>query len=231
MPQLRLLRRPRGFLGLALLALGGLAQGQTQAQPQGGATPPGADSIRRIAGCHAVTYRFFEDGAHDHFADKPGLITEIKELIVLTEDGPGRLMLQHASINEEGQPVPHWHEVWTAGPAGWTQAIYSRTPDNPARALRYQCTAPWSINQWHCAAGRATKPFRDSGAPFGFMRTDYEVLDRTNTLLVTPRGWVQSESNRKLDRAGKLVSYEQGFITYRRLDDAQCRTTLPPASP
>ncbi|WP_157265227.1 DUF6607 family protein [Azohydromonas aeria] len=127
--------------------------------------------------------------------------------------------------------MPHWHEVWTPGPGGWTQAVYSRTPDNPERALRYQCTAPWSMNQWHCAAGRALKPFRDSGAPFGFKRTDYAVLDRTNTLLITPRGWIHNEHNLKLDANGRLVSHELGFITYRRLDEAQCRTSLPPVSP
>ena len=191
---------------------------------------PEQENIKRLAGCHAVTYRFYENGEQDNFNEKYGLATEIRELILLVEDEQDRVTLQHASINEEGKPVSHWHEVWSHGPEGWTQAVYSRTPENPEKALRYQCTAKWSINQWHCAAGRATKPFRDSGAPFGFMRRDYESLDRTNTILVTSKGWVQSESNKKIDSSGKLVGHELGFITYRKLNDEQCRKPDKPAS-
>lgn len=203
--------------GIAFVTLFGVAGVQAADQP------PGWEEIRQLAGCHDVSYRFYEDGEHDHFNEKYGLGTRIRELITLVDDEQDKLTLQHASINEEGVAIPHWHEEWTYGPAGWTQAVYSRTPGNPDRALRYICTAPWSLNQWHCAAGRATKPFRDAGAPFGFQRSDYAWLDRTNTLLVTPEGWVHSENNKKMDESGKLVSYELGFITYRKLDEQQCR--------
>jgi hypothetical protein len=188
--------------------------------------PAGREHVLGLAGCYGVTYRFYEDGEHDYFNEAYGLGPEIKELITVVEDTPSEIALQHASINSEGVPVPHWHEVWRYSEAGWIQTVYSRTPDDPLREQRYTCTAPWSLNQWQCRAGRATKPFRDDGAPFGFLRTDYEWLDRDNTLLVTPRGWVQSEHNRKMDEDGRLVSYELGFITYRKLDEAECRTDI-----
>ncbi len=202
------------FWAIALLGM---------ASTQAADLPPGRDKVVQLAGCYAVTYRFYEDGEQDNFNQNHGLVTEIRELITLVEDKPQTLTLQHASFNREGVAVPHWHEVWAYGPAGWTQSVYSRTPENSARELRYRCTAPWSLNRWHCAAGRATKPFRDSGAPFGFQRLDYAWLDRTNTILVTPRGWAHSESNKKMDETGQLVSYELGFITYRKFDEQQCR--------
>jgi hypothetical protein len=185
--------------------------------------PVGREYVLGMAGCYDVSYRFYEDGEHDHFNDEYGLGTSIKELITIVEDEPARVVLQHSSINRAGEPVPHWHEEWIDGDAGWTQTVYSRTPDDELKEQRYTCTAPWSLNRWQCHAGRAAKPFRDNGAPFGFRRTDYEWLDRDNTLLVTPEGWVQSEHNRKMDEDGRLVSYELGFITYERLDEAECQ--------
>lgn len=191
--------------------------------PAGAADQPvGREHVLAMAGCYAVTYRFYEDGQHDHFNEKYGLGTSIKELVSIVEDEPTRVTLQHASINREGELVPHWHEEWIYGDAGWTQTVYSRTPDDELREQRYTCTAPWSLNRWQCHAGRATKPFRDDGAPFGFLRADYHWLDRDNTLLVTPEGWVQSEHNRKQDEDGRLVSYEIGLITYEKLREAEC---------
>jgi hypothetical protein len=196
--------------------------------------PVGRDNVLGLVGCFDVTYRFYEDGEHDYFNDKYGLETSIQEVISLIEDQPNRVTVQHASINDEGVPVPHWHETWVYSALGWTQTVYSRTPDNPDRKQRYSCTAPWSGNRWQCDAGRATKPFRDDGAPFGFMRTDYTWLDRNNTILVTPKGWVQSEHNRKLDGNGTMVSHELGFITYRKLNDSECQrdiTSKPSSGP
>jgi hypothetical protein len=104
-------------------------------------------------------------------------------------------------IAEDGQAVPH---------SGWTQSVHGRGPGDPERELRSRCTAPWSMNRWACDLGSAPKPFRDSGAPFGFMRENYSEFDRHTVLLVTPHGFVQSQDNRKLTNAGELVSYELG---------------------
>lgn len=186
--------------------------------------PAGRERILGMAGCFAVTYRFYEDGRHDYFNEDYGLDAPITELVTVVEDAPERVTLQHSAVNELGELVPHWHEEWRHGEAGWTQTVYSRTRDDEARERRYTCTAPWSRNRWHCRAGRAGKPFRDRGAPFGFARPDYDRLDRTNTLLVTPEGWVHSQHNRKKDADGRLVSYELGFIVYDRLDEGDCPT-------
>ena len=78
------------------------------------------------------------------------------------------------------------------------------------------------MNLWSCDIGAAPKPFRDSGAPFGHLRDDYDHLSRENSILSTPEGWVQSERNRKLAEDGQLVSYELGYIIYRKWDDATC---------
>lgn len=82
------------------------------------------------------------------------------------------------------------------------------------------------MNSWSCHAGRAPKPFRDDGAPFGFNREGYGWLDRTNTLLVAPEGWVQQEYNRKMNISGEVMSYELGWIVYRKVDDEACTAAI-----
>ncbi len=188
----------------------------------GAGEPPGREQIRMLAGCHAVTYHFHEDGAHDYLNPElpPAVVT--REYTHLAEDGPERIVLQHAMIGEEGQAMPHWHEEWTHGAGGWTQSVYGRGPGDPERELRSRCTAPWSMNRWACDLGPSPRPFRDSGAPFGFMREDYAELDRQTVLLVTPHGSVHAQDNRKLTEAGDLVSYELRYIISRRFDDARC---------
>jgi hypothetical protein len=183
---------------------------------------PPRDHILNMAGCFDVTYYFHEDGEHDYFNPEkpPALVNE--EFIAVTEDEPARVVLQHATIGEGGRAVPHWHQVWTQEEGGWTQSVFGRTPGDEDRQLRYRCTAPWSMNQWSCVIGAAPKPFRDSGAPFGFFREDYNYLFRDNAIIVTPRGWVQSERNRKFTEDGDLVGHELGYIIYSKWDEARC---------
>jgi hypothetical protein len=185
---------------------------------------PGLENIRRMTGCYSVTYRFYEDGKHDHFGGKLALGKPIKEAVRVVSESPTAITISHASVAPDGREVPHFHEEWTWQERGgaWTQTVWSRTAQSSSRERRYSCTAPWTQNLWECHAGRAPKPFRDSGAPFGFMRDDYEWLDRFNALLVTERGWIHNERNRKMDAAGRVVAHELGWITYEKLPPEQC---------
>jgi hypothetical protein len=212
----------RARLGLAVLVLG-LVAGSAGAADDG-QRELGLANIRALAGCHAVTYRFYEDGRSDSFSGKSGLAKPIEELVRIDAETPDSVTLAHASVSAKGDVVPHWHEVWRyderAG--GWTQSVWSRAPTSPKRELRYACSAPWAGNLWECHAGKAPKPFRDDGAPFGFKRTDYDWLDRFNSVLVTERGWIQNERNRKVASDGSVVSRELGWIVYERTAPEQC---------
>ena len=204
---------------LSLLALASHTASQAQDTAARG-------HIRNMAGCYDVTYYFHEDGTHDYFSDEKPPAIENEEFLAVTRDEPDGIVIQHATISPEGQAIPHWHEVWTRGPGGWTQSVYGRTPGAEERELRYRCTAPWSMNRWECDIGPAPKPFRDNGAPFGWYREDYDHLHRKHTILVTPQGWVQSERNRKLTEDGELVSHELGYIIYRKWGDDRCEEAV-----
>lgn len=196
----------------------------TVAAPRAAEDPSVTDHLRHLAGCFAVTYRFVEDGVHDMFSPKWRLDEPITEWVGYGQTEQGAVVLPHVSVTDDGRAVAHWYEVWTrAGEeADWTQEVWSNFPGDAESELRYWCTAPWKQNLWDCRAGRAPKPFRDEGAPFGFNRTDYAWLDRGNTLLVTPEGWVQHEHNRKVAASGEVLARELGWITYRRVERAAC---------
>lgn len=190
-------------------------------------SPKTIENVKQLAGCFDVTYRFAEDGRHDMFSPDWGLQDPVREWVGFERAPNGAVILRHVSITPEGRAASHWYEVWTyhAAEKAWTQEVWGGSPEHSA-GLRYRCTAPWQKNRWSCHAGRAPKPFRDQGAPFGFTRTDYEWLDRHNILLVTPQGWVQNENNKKLNSSGAAVSYELGWITYQRIEEEKCRPAI-----
>ena len=175
----------------------------------------GTDAIQQLAGCFDVTWRFVEDGVHDMFSEDYGLASPAKEWVGLRRTGEETFQFQHA-LFIGARPLAHWYEVWTQQPGtdDWRQEVWGGTP-GPESERRYGCTAPWVGNRWECHAGRAEKPLRDENR-------DYDWLDRTNILQVTPDGFVQNQNNRKMREAGDVASSELGWTTYVRLDDQQC---------
>lgn len=207
---------------LAALALVGLASNGHAAEQ----TPPERDIelLHEMAGCFEVTYRFVEDGTHDSLRPDYELADPITEWIGFEQTGAREFMQIHASVTPDGRVVPHFHEIWSYRPehGQWRHRVWSHVPGYHDRELRYACDGTWQRNRWACAAGRAGKPFRDSGAPFGFDRDDYDWLDRTNFVQVTPRGWVHNQHNRKMTEDDELVAYELGWIVYRRVEPGAC---------
>ena len=73
------------------------------------------------------------------------------------------------------------------------------------------------MGQLHCSSPGAPKPIRDR------RRSDYDLLNRVSTIQITPKGWVQSEINDKVTKAGNVVATEVGWVDYRRAgDDSAC---------
>ena len=157
--------------------------------------------IRNLQGCFRVSYQFVEDGSHDYeFKDATEWITLRRE--------PGAYLIQHYGLTGGGV-AEHFTETWSLLENGeWRQDV------GPSR---YTCISEVRMGQLHCSSPGAAKPSRDQ------RRVDYDVLNRVNTIQVTPKGWIQNEMNDKVTRAGKVVSTEVGWIEYRRVDnDSLC---------
>ncbi len=99
----------------------------------------------------------------------------------------------------------------------WTQEVRG-VADNP----RYGCAAPWMLDDaafWTCKTW-APKPRRDKD------RSDYNVLERTNTHRIHAKGWVHEQKNTKImvsEQGVKPIVTEVGRNTYDRIMDTNCQ--------
>lgn len=194
------------------------------AGPVAAAEMAGAKHIKDMVGCFEVTYRYIEDGEHDFFSDQYGLDDSVTLVNEITSRSQNAITITNYAIGPDGDRRPHWHMVWVnlGDEKKWRQTIWSRGQGSKDREYRYSCQGAWQGNKWVCDAGQAPKPFRDDGAPFGFSRDDYSQLDRHNTILVTPHGWAMTQQNRKLTKAGEVVSHETGWILYDKQPAKAC---------
>jgi hypothetical protein len=187
-------------LGVVLMTTGALAEAVAAET-----TPAPPEPLKHLAGCFEVSYRFVEDGVHDKDI-RDDLFEEIT-----VESRDGGWAFQHWGVFK-GRRIKHWREEWRRNDDG----SFTQTVIGPFEDRRYECTAPFHFTQWRCSVRGAPKPQRDRA------RTDYVTLDRENTLQLTPRGWVQSETNVKRDAGGVPVANEVGWNEYRRVDAVKC---------
>jgi hypothetical protein len=198
---------PHGFAGMpvvlaAAVLLASIPAGSLATDDR---TPP--EPLKHLVGCFEVSYRFVEDGTHDK--DIKGDLFE--EITLEAKDGGWAF--QHWGVFKDRR-IKHWREEWRPQSDG----SFTQTVIGPFEDARYACTAPFRFNQWRCSTRGAPKPQRDRA------RTDYQTLDRENTLQITPRGWVQSENNVKRDAGDVPIANELGWNEYRRVDPSRCRS-------
>jgi hypothetical protein len=157
--------------------------------------------IQNLRGCFRVSYRFVEDGKRDYE------IKDVLEWITLKQQS-GAYLIQHYGLIGVGEIIQHFTETWSLLQDGrWRQDV------GPSR---YTCISEVRMGQLHCSSPGAAKPTRDQ-------RQVYDLLNRVSTIQITPKGWVQSEMNDKVTKAGQVVATEVGWIEYRRTgDDSPC---------
>ena len=153
--------------------------------------------IQNLQGCFRVSYRFVEDGKHDYE------VKDVLEWITLQRQS-GAYLIQHYGLIG-GKVMEHFNETWSALRDGrWRQDVGTS---------RYTCISQVRMGQLNCSSPGAPKPIRDQA------RDDYDLLNRGSTIQITPRGWVQTETNDKVTKAGDVVATEVGWVEYRRTDD------------
>ncbi|MGL4400648.1 MAG: DUF6607 family protein [Luteolibacter sp.] len=214
------------------------------------ASPPEADrkAILAMAGNYQVTFDFVETFAvaPDYQPLSKPYHEEALEVVVVAEDTPERITLQHLLVvgnPEKSSVIKHWAQVWTwqdtrildyAGSDGddlwsrrtlndgeasgqWSQLVTS-VDDTP----RYEGIGKWTHDagesSWNSQPTRRPLPRREYEK-----RDDYDYLLATNRHTITAQGWVHTQENRKVvDRDGRklVLSFETGLNQYTRTDDA-----------
>jgi len=207
------------------------------------AAPPDADraAILAMQGEYAVRFNFKETvPLAAGYALRESQDSGAREVVVLVEDSPGRIVLQHLLVGEGGHVTKHWRQDWTfeapsrfdyvstqtwrtralsdAETRGrWTQCVFE-VSDAP----RYCGTGAWN-HRYGNATWTSDRSWRPLPRREHTVRDDYHALNVENRHTITPYGWTHEQDNTKVVRDGErtvgMLVREFGFNDYRRTDD------------
>jgi hypothetical protein len=200
-------------------------------------------SVEKLCGCFDVEFKYAETFAPDpeykyHEREE---ISGGTELILPIEISDKKIVMQHLLVITDDIIVKHWREVWTyeepiiwkyQGDMVWTKSQlkpedvkgkWVQSVWEVSDAPRYQGASDWvtmdGATFWQNTTD-APLPRREYS-----VRDDYNILKRTNRIIITDSGWVHDQDNQKIirkDGKDKLLVEEKGINTYKRVSDSQC---------
>ncbi len=202
-------------------------------------------SIKSMCGCYEVEYNFAETFRITRDPNYKPSKTETLyglEWAELVEDTPNKIVLQHLLIVDT-LVIKHWRQDWEYESTKrydfdkdkswkfrslakndvkgkWTQKVYN-VDDSP----RYAGTATWlhvDGRDFWTSTTDAPLPRREYS-----IRSDYNVLKRTNTQEITKTGWIHNQDNVKVVRddtgKDKILADEKGYDVYTKVPDSRCQ--------
>lgn len=200
------------------------------------------NAIKNLCGCFEVEFKYAETFSPLQQYEFPKRYrTKALEWVTPVEENDKKIVLQHLLLAGDSVIVKHWREDWeyekkdwwkfdqddtwnhvTADktPKGeWTQTVWEVTD-----APRYQGSSKWIENNgqyyWENTTD-APLPRREYTK-----RSDYNVMQRTNKIIVTDSGYVHEQDNGKLIRkdgqADQLIAQEKGYNIYKKTDEKNC---------
>ena len=200
-------------------------------------------NINKLCGCFEVEFKYAETFSPDinyKFHERE-IIDGGLELVFPVEATDKKIVLQHLLVITDSVIIKHWREDWTyENPViwkymgnktwkkeiqkpeevkgKWTQSIWE-VSDEP----RYQGTSEWVYangQQFWLNTTDAPLPRREYS-----VRSDYNLLKRTNKITLNNNGYIHEQDNKKIIRENgidKLLAEEKGFNTYVKKDEATC---------
>ncbi|MGC6427879.1 MAG: DUF6607 family protein [Akkermansiaceae bacterium] len=203
-------------------------------------------AILALAGDFRVSFDFVEimGFAEDYTPPRPYFSWGTEHVQVI-ESRADFVSLQHTLVmyfedpetqKTETMTMKHWRQDWTYEdksmhvyrgngtwenrtvrlPKGrWSQAVY-QVDDSP----RYEVTGRWThgagLHIWKSDAVIRPLPRREFS-----VREDYNMLNGTHEITLTPNGWVHTQQNKKVslpkDGFRKIVGKEYGINRYERI--------------
>ncbi len=192
-----------------------------------------------MAGSYHVTFDFEEtDVLTAGYEKYKPLHTGATELVIVLENSPGRVSLQHLLLIGD-EVTKHWRQDWAfedrelldfqgknrwskralsadEARCAWTQAVFE-VDDSP----RYEGVGRWAhgadSSVWQSNQTSRPLPRREYKK-----RHDYDVLLGVNRHRITPSGWRHEQDNEKLvlEPRHSLVR-ERGLNRYTRIDPSE----------
>ena len=196
-------------------------------------------SILAMQGEYVVDFAFDETVLlQPGYERRPAMRSGGNETVILVEDTPTRIVLQHILVDEKsGHVTKHWRQDWayeaarrfefsaeqtwqvrtipTESPRGaWTQCVYE-VSDAP----RYCGTGRWTydngVAMWTSDLSWRPLPRREYT-----QRSDYNAMSAVNRHTLTPGGWTHEQFNtkvlRKPDGSQVELAREFGFNDYQK---------------
>ncbi len=196
-------------------------------------------AILAMQGEYRVDFNFQETVALEAgYAFRDDKNTGGYEYVVVVEDTPDKVVLQHILVSPGGGVIKHWRQDWTfeaterfefvadqswevrpldaeQRKGSWTQCVFE-VSDAP----RYCGTGTWNhrygVSTWTSDRSWRPLPRREYTK-----REDYNALNVENRHTVTPNGWTHEQDNTKTLRDGretvKTLVREFGFNDYRNI--------------
>lgn len=201
-------------------------------------------AILSMAGKYNVTFRFHETQSltPDYQITKKKYEESAHELVKVIEDTGKKITLQHLLIVDNGVDttvVKHWAQEWRyednqileyqqdrtwikkAIPIEKTKDTWTQYVTQVDGSPRYEGIGKWThvaeTSEWMSNQTPRPLPRREYSK-----RSDYDVLLAYNHHIITPTGWVHSQTNSKLvkrDAKQKVLCLESGFNTYQKAPD------------
>lgn len=213
----------------------------------GAATPPtdperDRQSILAMQGGYLVDFAFDETVLiQPGYERAPAVRSGGDELVVVVEDAPGRIVLQHLLVDaRSGHVTKHWRQDWIyeaprrfeysdeqtfrvreipaeATRGAWTQCVYE-VSDAP----RYCGTGRWTY-EGDAATWTSDPTWRPLPRREYVRRSDYNALQVVNRHTIVPGGWTHEQFNTKVLRAAdghrEEIAREFGFNDYQKDTD------------
>ena len=200
-------------------------------------------NINNLCGCFEVEFKYAETFSPDEnykFHDRETISGGL-ELVLPVEVTDKKIVLQHLLVITDKVIIKHWREDWTyenpviwkyqgdktwkkelqkpeAVKDKWTQSVWE-VSDEP----RYQGTSEW------IHANGETYWLNTTDAPLPrreySVRSDYNMLNRTNRIIINDSGYTHSQDNRKIIRTNgvdRLLVEEKGINSYVKRDPSTC---------
>jgi hypothetical protein len=199
--------------------------------------------IDKLCGCFEVDFKYAETFSPNpdykyHDREETGGTAELALPIEVSDK---KIVIQHLLIVSPTMVVKHWREEWTyenpviwkykgdrtwvkeTVPAEQVKGKWTQTVWEVADEPRYQGFSQF-VNLdgktiWQSTTD-APLPRREYS-----VRSDYNILKRTNRMNIGDSGYLHEQDNQKIIRAGgadKLLVQEKGLNTYKRIEEKEC---------
>lgn len=205
--------------------------------------PKDKPNVDKLCGCFEVDFKYAETFSPDKnykYHDREE-ISGGTELTFPVEVSDKKIVMQHLLVITDSMIIKHWREEWTyENPVIWRykgDKVWEKETLKPADVKGKWTQTVWEvsdepryqgISEWVTTNGKtfwenttdAPLPRREYSA-----RNDYNILRRTNRLVLTKDGYVHEQDNQKIVRANgadQLLAEEKGINSYKRLEDSEC---------